>query len=64
MTLGHQLKAIRTSVDKTQKEMAKMLTITEIQYNRIENDNSTPSYKLMQMFANKFRVTLHIYPKK
>ena len=64
MTIGNQLKAKRVELLKTQKDMSKMLDITEIQYNRLENDHSTPSYKLMQKFANKFRTTIHIYPKK
>jgi len=62
MSLGKQLKKKRVDLDKTQREMSEILGITTIQYNKLENDRSTPSYKFLQRFADKFRVIIHIYP--
>ena len=62
MTIGKQMFNVRTDLGKTQEQMAKIMGIRTIQYNRYETGNSSPTYEGMKTFARKFGVTLHIYP--
>ena len=62
MTIGNQMRKVRKELDKTQEQMAKIMKIKTIQYNRYETGKSSPTYVGMKTFASKFGVTLHIYP--
>lgn len=63
MTIGKQMFKVRTEMGKTQEQMAKIMNIRTIQYNRYETGKSSPTYEGMKTFATKFRTTLHIYPE-
>jgi len=62
MSIGKQMKTIREELGKTQKQMAKIIKVSEMQYNRYENGKATPSFKVLVRFASSFNKTLHIYP--
>lgn len=62
MTIGRQMFKVREELGKTQEQMAKIMEIKTIQYNRYETGKSSPTYEGMRTFARKFGVTLHIYP--
>ncbi|MEV2910652.1 helix-turn-helix transcriptional regulator [Paenibacillus larvae] len=46
-TTRPRLKERRKSMKYTQREMAKLLSITEVHWREIENGNSVPSTKLL-----------------
>ncbi len=45
---NYTLKQIRNQLGITQSELAKQLNINKVNYNRLENGHTKPSYKTMQ----------------
>jgi len=62
MTFKKQLLLIREGNGKTQREMAEILGITTMQYNRYENGAATPTFKMLQKIATKFQKIILIAP--
>lgn len=58
MSFGTRLKELREQKGLTQREMAKILNISEYSYQRYEYDKSYPSYKNLIFIADFFKVSL------
>ncbi len=54
--IAANLKRFRTKRGWTQKQLGELLGITEVQVNRIEKANSTPSVELLYAMADLFGV--------
>lgn len=57
-TFGERLKELRKNKDLTQKEMANILGISEVSYQRYEYNISTPEYKKLIFLADYFHISL------
>ena len=58
MSFGERLKYLRENKGLTQKEMAEILQISEVSYQRYEYNKSYPTYKKLIFIADYFKVSL------
>lgn len=56
-TFGQRLREIRIERNLTQKDLAKMLKVSESAIGMYERDEREPSFKLTNEIADKFEVT-------
>ena len=56
MKIGHKLKDLRETKNLKQKEVALILGISPVTYNRYESDQRKPSFEIMIMISDYFDV--------